>query len=244
MKSLTMQNFSGQNPELQAAKESQTITKTPGKNGSCRKQDAKTVSLSELIRNSQNRDPEATLTLIHLFSPLLEREARLMTEQALSPEKEDAKSDVVTAFLDFIEIFHDFGADDSRVSGLIKKYLHDSRIDKLKAARRHCPDSCQIDFEKEIEENSPFAQYFPRYEMQADDRLEREFVKRAMCEAFQVLSRKEKFVLKKYFIENKPPSSVARELHCSTRYLRKIRQSALSRLRLYLEAHYPSLCER
>lgn len=237
----THQNSSDQNAELQKAKESKTITQSRNKRGCLYQQDVETVSLAELIRQSQNGDTDASLTLVRMFEPLLEREAGLFVRHNLFTEKEDAKSQAVLFFFEFISDFYDFTADSNRIAGLIKKYLHDSRIDFGKTAARHCPDCYTMDFEKELEENSPFSQRFPICEMQADRKLERKFLRKVLQESMRILSPKEKTVVEKIIIENKPPSSVAKDLHCSTRYLRRLKQRALARIRQYLEAHYPSL---
>ena len=184
---------------------------------------------------------KAGLEMLENFDPLLERAARFFVEKNYCREKEDAKSQAVLLFFEFISSFSDFEADDSKIAGLIKKYLHDSGIDLVRTATRHSPDSYTVDFEKELEENSPFSQCFPCYEMQADRKLDREFLKTALLESMLTLTRKEETVVKKIFIENKPPSSVAADLHCSTRYLRKVKHSALAKMRLYLETHYPAL---
>ena len=244
MKENTMQNFSELISELQPAKELKIITQSRSRKGSVTLSDTASGSLAERIRQSQNGDTKATLEIIRMLNPLLEREAARMTEQNLFSEKEDAKSEAVTTLLEFIGFFSDFDADNSRIAGLIKKYLHDTRINRVKAAERHCPECYYVDFEKELEENSAFAKSFPCCEMQAEHYLEQKFTKLALLESMQILSAKEETVLKKIIIENKPPSSVAKELRCSTRYLRKIRQHALSKMRLYLETHYPSLCEK
>ena len=219
----------------------QTITQSPvKKDAGCRKE-PKTKVLAAEIRKAQEGDTKATIGLTCKFDPLLEREAVRMTEQSLYSEKEDAKSEAVKNFLEFIYAFDDFDADDNRIAGLIKKYLHDIRINQTKAAEKHCPDCYYVDFERELEENSPFSKSFPCCEMQADERLERAFRRTALLEAMQILTRKEETIVKKYFIENKPPSLIAKELHCSTRYLRKAKQRALVKMRFYLEQHYPGL---
>lgn len=230
-----------QNTELQKAKESQTITQSRNKRSSLFIQDAAKNSVAEQICRFQNGDTEAALTLLDRFEPLLEREAGHFVKQNLFPEKEDAKGQAVLIFFEFISGFRDFGADNGKIAGLARKYLHDSRLDLARAAARHCPDCYTVDFEKELEDNTPFSQYFPCCEMQADRRLDREFLKSALLESMQVLTRKEKVIVKKIIIENKPPSSVAAELHCSTRYIRRLKQRSLDKMRRYLETHYPCL---
>jgi RNA polymerase sigma factor (sigma-70 family) len=236
-----IKNSAEQNCALHAEKELQTTTQPPvKKDAGCRKE-PKTKVLAAEIRKAQDGDTKATMRLTCKFAPLLEREAARMTEQSLYSEKEDAKSEAVLNFLEFIYSFDDFDADDNRIAGLIKKYLHDIRINQAKAAEKHCPDCYCVDFERELEENSPFSKSFPCCEMQADDKLERAFRRTALLEAMQILTRKEETIVKKYFIENKPPSLIAKELHCSTRYLRKAKQRALVKMRFYLEQHYPGL---
>ena len=230
-----------QNTELQKAKESQTITQPRKKRSSLCMQDAAKDSVAEQIRRFQNGDTEAALSLLERFKPLLNREADHFVKQKLFPEREDAKGQAVLIFFEFISAFRDFGEDNGNIAGLAKKYLHDSRLDLARAAARHCPDCYTVDFEKELEDNTPFSQYFPCCEMRADRRLDREFLKSALRESMQVLTRKEKTVVKKIIIENKPPSSVAAELHCSTRYIRRLKQRSLAKMRLYLETHYPCL---
>lgn len=240
MKRLNNQDGSDQNTELQSAKESKTITQSRNqRNGLCRKDESD--SLGDRIRQYQGGDWEIGESLLKDFEPLLEREAHHFAEQKLFPETEDAKSQATLFFLEFIATFHNFEADNRKIAGLIKKYLHDSRIDMVKSADRHCPDCYTVDFEKELEENSPFSQRFPSYEMPADRKLDRAFLKTALLESMQILTRKEGTVVKKIIIENKPPSSVAEELHCSTRYIRKVKHGALRKMRLYLETHYPCL---
>ena len=227
--------------ELQTERKLQTITQTPVKKDSGCRKECKNKALATEIRKAQEGDTKATLGLTCKFDPLLEREAVRMVEQKLYAEKEDAKSEAVTNFLEFIYAYEDFDADDNRIAGLIKKYLHDIRVNQVKAAEKHCPDSYCVDFEKELEENTPFSKSFPCCEIQADDKLERAFRKTALLEAMQILTRKEETIVKKYFIENKPPSLIAKELHCSTRYLRKAKLRALIKMSLYLENHYPGL---
>ena len=195
--------------------------------------------LGEWIRQSQNGDPDATLTLLHQFEPLLEQEAHRLMRQGLCPEYQDAKSEIVLLFLEFIDIFPETVTDDARIPGLIKTYLHNERMDMAEKAKRHEPESFAVDFEKETEEESPFSRFFPRCEMREDEELYRAFQKRALREAISKLKEKEIYIVKKYYLENKPPSLIAEELHCSTRYVRKVRQTALEKIRRYLETHYP-----
>lgn len=230
-----------QNAEHQSAKGEKVTSQSRNKRNSLYRQDAATGSLAELIRRFQNGDTGAALTLTNAFEPLLEHEAGQFVKQKLFREKDDAKSQAVLFFLEFISAFRNYEADNGKIAGLIKKYLHDSRIDFGRAAARHCPDCHTVDFEKELEENSPFSRYFPCCEMQADRRLERTFLKKVLSESMQFLTRKERTVVEKIVIENKPPSSVARELRCSTRYLRRLKHRALAKIRLYLETHYPFL---
>lgn len=229
------------NTELQKAKESQTITQSRNKQGGLYIQDTAQNSVAELIRQFREGDTDAALTLVRMFDPLLEHEASRFVGQKLFSEREDAKSQAILIFFEFISAFRDVGADNGKIAGLAKKYLHDSRLDLARSAARHCPDCYAVDFEKELEDNSPFSQYFPSCEMQADRRLDMIFLKSALLESMQILTLKEKLVVKKIIIENKPPSSVAAELHCSTRYIRRLKQRSLARMRQYLEAHYPCL---
>ncbi len=235
-------NSAEQNRALQTERKLQTTTQSPARHeADCRKGSEKAGQLAEAIRKAQNGDTEATMALARKFEPLLEREANCMVQQKLYPEKEEAKSETVKNFLEFIYAFHDFNADDNYIAGRLKKYLHSSRLNQIKAMERHCPNCYLVDFEKELEENSPFSQAFPCYEIQADGNLEKAFRKTALLEAMQILTRKEKTIVKKYFLENKPPSLIAKELHCSTRYLRKVKLRALLKMRIYLEKHYPGL---
>ena len=196
--------------------------------------------LGEWIRRSQNGDLDATLTLLRQFEPLLEQEAHRLMRQGLCQEYQDAKSEIVLLFLEFIDIFPKKITDDARIPGLIKTYLHNERMDMAEKAKRHNPESFAVDFEKEMEEDSPFSRFFPRYEIREDEQLYRAFQKRALREAISKLKEKEIYIVKKYYLENKPPSLIAEELHCSTRYVRKVRQTALEKIRRYLETHYTS----
>ena len=241
MINMNNQDSSDQNTELQSVKESKTITQSRNKRNGLRQQDTEAGSLGELICRYQNGDTKAGQGMLKNFDPLLERVARFFVEKKYCREIEDAKSQAVLIFLEFISSFRDFEADDRKIAGLIKKYLHDSGIDLVRNSARHCPDCYTVDFERELEENSPFAQCFPCYEMQADRELDRKFLKKVLLESMQFLTRKEGTVVKKIIIENKPPSSVAEELHCSTRYIRKLKHSALTKMHLYLETHYPAL---
>ena len=241
MKKSSIHNSADHNSELQSAKESKTITQSPNNSSSLYPRYTAVKQTTELIRKAQNGDTEALLTLLIAFEPLLEREAGRYLAQNLFQEKEDAKSQVIVDFCEFVTAFHNYEAENGKIAGLIKKYLHDCRIDFGKAAARHCPDCYTVDFEKELEENSPFSQSFPCYEMQAERKLDREFLMNALLESMVILTRKEETVVKKIIIENKPPSSVAAELHCSTRYIRKVKHGALTKMRRYLETHYPCL---
>ena len=235
-------NSAEQNQALQTERKLQTTTQSPARQGAgCRKESEKPGQLAVEIRKAQNGETKATMALARKFEPLLEREAIRMVQQNLYPEKDEAKSEAVKNFLEFIHAFHDFDADDNYIAGRLKKYLHGSRLNQIKAMERHCPNCYLVDFEKELEENSPFSQAFPCYEIQADDNLEKAFRKTALLEAMQILTKKEETVVKKYFLENKPPSLIAKELHCSTRYLRKVKLRALLKMRIYLEKHYPGL---
>ena len=234
-------NSAEQKQMMQTERKLQTTTQPPiKKDDDCRKESQKRLLATE-IRKAQDGNTEATMGLTRKFDPLLEHEALRIMEQKLYSEKEDAKSEAVINFLTFIYEFDDFDADDSRIAGLIKKYLHDIRINQVKAAERHCPACYYVDFEKELEENSPFSHAFPCCEMPVEEKLEKEFRKTALLEAMQILTRKEETIVKKYFIENKPPSLIAKDLHCSTRYLRKAKQNALAKMRIYLETQYPGL---
>ena len=241
MKIINKQKCSEQNAGLQSAKESKTITQSRNKRNRLCQQYNKTGSLGERICRYQGGDMKAGLGILKDFDPLLERVARFFVEKKYCREIEDAKSQAVLIFFEFISSFRDFEADERKIAGLIKKYLHDSGVDLVKVAARHSPDSYTVDFEKELEENSPFSQCFPIYEMQADRQLDRNFLKKVLLESMKFLTLKEGAVVKKIIIENKPPSSVAEELHCSARYVRKLKQSALAKMRLYLETHYPAL---
>lgn len=194
----------------------------------------------ELIRQSQNGDCKATLTLLRHFETLLDHEAQCLVHQGLFTEFQDAKSEIVLLFLELISSFRGPVKSDTTIPGLFKKYLHNERMELAKKAKRHCPDSYAVDFEKEMAENSPFSQLFPRYVIQEDENLNRDFQRRALREALKTLTEREIFIVKKHYLENKPPSQIARELRCSTRYVRKVRQTALEKLRRYLETHYPS----
>lgn len=239
---LNTKNSAEQNQALQSERKLQTTTQSPAKHeADCRKESEKTAQLAGEIREAQNGDTEATMGLARKFEPLLEREAIRMVQQKLYSEKEEAKSEAVKIFLEFIYAFHDFDADDNRIAGRLKKYMHSCRLNQIKAMERHCPNCYLVDFEKELEENSPFSQALPCCEIQADDKLEKAFRRTALLEAMQILTRKEETVIKKYFLENKPPSLIAKELHCSTRYLRKVKLRALFKMRIYLEKHYPGL---
>ena len=235
-------NSAEQNQALQTERKLQTTTQSPAKHkADCRKDSEKTGQLAKEIRKAQNGDTEATMGLARKFEPLLERESIRMVQQNLYSEKEEAKSETVKNFLEFIYAFDGLDADDNRIAGLIKKYLHDIRFNQVKAMERHCPGCFLVDFEKELEENSPFSQFFPCCELQADREMDRKFLLSALQESMQILTGKEITVVKKIIIENKPPSLIAQELHCSTRYLRKVRLRALSKMRIYLEDHYPGL---
>ncbi|MBQ9571997.1 MAG: sigma-70 family RNA polymerase sigma factor [Acidaminococcaceae bacterium] len=194
----------------------------------------------ELICRSQNGDCEATLNLLRHFEALLDHEARCMVRQGIFTEFQDAKSETVLLFLEFIARFRQLVKNDATIPGLFKRYLHNERIELAEKAQRHCPDGYSVDFEKELAENSPFSQLFPRYEMQEDESLYRKFRSLALREALKTLNEREIFIVKKHYLENKPPSQIAKELHCSTRYVRKIKQTALEKLRRYLEDRYPS----
>ena len=198
-----------------------------------------TTPWGEWIRRSQNGDLDATLTLLRQFEPLLEQEAHRLMRQGLCPEYQDAKSEIVLLFLELINIFPKTVTDDARIPGLIKTYLHNERMDMAEKAKRHNPESFAVDFEQEMEENSPFSRFFPRCEILEDEELYRAFQKRALRKAISKLKEKEIYIVKKYFLENKPPTLIAEELHCSTRYVRKVRQKALEKIRRYLETHYP-----
>ena len=235
-------NSAEQNQALQTERKLQTTTQSPARHGAgCRKESEKPGQLAGEIRKAQNGETEAIMVLARKFEPLLEREAIRMVQQKLYSEQEEAKSEAVKNFLEFIYAFNDFDADDNRIAGRIKRYLHDNRINQIKAMERHCPNCYLVDFEKEPEENSPFSQALPCCEIQADDKLEKAFRRTALLEAMQILTRKEETVVKKCFLENKPPSLIAKELHCSTRYLRKVKLRALLKMRIYLENHYPGL---
>ena len=241
MRIITTENSARQTTVLQSAKKIKTNTQPQRTKGSACLNVAPSHLLAEQIRQSQNGDTDATMALISAFDPLLEREAKRLTEQNLFPEKSDAKNEAITNFLDLIGAFRLFEADDNQIAGFVKKYLHDIRINLLKSNSRHCPDCHYVDFEKELEEDSPYSRFFPRCELRAEEKLEREFITRALLKSMQILTRKEEFAVKKIILENKPPSSVAKELHCSTRYLRRLKQRSLAKMRIWLETHYPTL---
>lgn len=194
----------------------------------------------ELILRSQNGDCKATLVLLRHFEALLDHEAQCLVRQGLFTEFQDAKSEAVLLLLDFIAHFRGPVKNDATIPGLFKRYLHNERMELAAKAQRHCPDSYTVDFEKELAENSPFSRLFPRYEVAEEEGLYLEFQRRALREALGTLTEKEIYIVKKHYLENKPPSQIARELHCSTRYVRKVRQTALKKLRRYLETCYPS----
>lgn len=240
---INSKNSAGQTTVLQPAKAAHTATRPRREKDFTVPDVSAPHLLAEQIRRSQNGDTDATMALVRTFKPLLEREAKRLAAQNVIPEISDAKSEAVMNFLDLLGAFRMFEASDRQVAGLVKKYLHDVRINLLISNRRHCPESLCVDFGREEEEDSPYSRFFPRCEPQAEKNLEREFLARALLESMQILSRKEEAVVKKIILENKPPSSVAKELRCSTRYLRRLKQRSLAKMRAWLETHYPTLRE-
>ena len=241
MRIINTENSARHTTVLQSVKETKATAQPHRTKGSADRNVSPSHLLAEQIRRSQNGDTDAAMALINAFDPLLEREAKRLTEQNLFPEKSDAKHEAITNFLDLIGSFRMFDADDNQIAGFVKKYLHDIRINLLKSNSRHCPDCHYVDFEKELEEDSPYSRFFPRCELQAEEKLEREFRIRALQKSMQILTRKEEAAVKKIILENKPPSSVAKELHCSTRYLRRLKQRSLAKMRVWLETNYPTL---
>lgn len=195
----------------------------------------------ELIRQYKNGDKNSICVLNEAFEPLLNKEASRMMKTGRFQEFDEAKSQTVLFYLEFIDAFSKWDLPDAKIPGLLKKYLHDSLVDFLRVESRHCPPCYTVDFAAEVEANSPFSKLFPVAEMDLEEALERQFRNKALREAMQQLTKKEIFIVKKIVLENKPPSSVAQEFHCSTRYVRRLRQHALEKMRLYLETHYPSL---
>ena len=226
---------------LPEQKTTAAVTQTRDRNCSMDRPDATEPDLKKLIRLYQNGDTQATLVLTDFFRPLLEKEAARLMGQTYIQSHEDAKSQAILHFLEFLETFRSWDMDSKKVPGLAKKYLHDLRLDAADRAKRHCPDCYTVNFEKELVENTPFSQQFPCYEMETDDQLDARFRSRVLTESMNILTPKERYVIQNLFTENKSPSRIAGEMQCSTRYLRRLKLNALNRMRQYLETHYPLL---
>ena len=224
-------------------KQKETVAVTQKPDGNCSMDSPGTTEpdLKKLIRLYQNGDTQATLILTDLFRPLVEKETFRLLGQPSIQSREEAQNQAILHFLEFLDTFRSWNLDNKKVPGLAKKYLHDLRINNAYREQRHSPDCYTVDFEKELLENTPFSHQFPRYEMETDDQLDARFRSFALMKSIEILTPKEKYVIQNLFTENKSPSLVAGELHCSTRYLRRLKLTALGKMRQYLETYYPSL---
>ena len=175
----------------------------------------------EIILRSQSGDTDATLKLLTQFRSLLIYEARQYVNQSLQIEPEDALSTMILLFLEFIRSFHKKEISDKKIPGLFKKYLHDKRLDLQASRKRHCPDSYAVDYEAEIARNSTFSQQFPQ---ELPHTLEKP---------------EEQQVLRGLFFKKMTQAQLAEEMHYSTRYIRKIKEHALQKLRYALAGKYP-----
>lgn len=193
----------------------------------------------EIILRSQSGDTDATLKLLTQFRSLLLYEARQYVNQSLQIEPEDALSTMILLFLEFIRSFHKKEISDKKIPGLFKKYLHDKRLDLQASRKRHCPDSYAVDYEAEIMQNSDFAKQFPCEKPRMIEDLADREIQQDLFRALHRLKPEEKQVLRGLFFKKMTQTQLAEEMHYSTRYIRKIKERALQKLRCALAGKYP-----
>lgn len=198
-----------------------------------------TPAWGDMIRRAQKGDSQAALELIRSFASLLRYEAKLHTRQCLAAEAEDSLSTMTLLFLEFIDLFDKFDIADEKIPGLFKKYLHDKRLDLQLSERRHCPDCFCVDYTGEIEANTEFSRQFPKeFPHTLEDMARRQEIEDLRKAMFR-LKPEEQQVLNALFMQGQTQEATARQLHCSTRYVRKLKARALTRLRLILKSRYP-----
>lgn len=198
-----------------------------------------TPSWASLIRRAQKGDSQATLKLIRSFASLLRYEARLHTRQCLNAETEDALSTMTLLFLEFIDLFDKFDIPDEKIPGLFKKHLHDKRLDLQLRERRHCPDCYCVDYAGEMEANTEFSRQFPKELPHTLEDMARRQEIEDLRKAMLRLKPAERQVLDALFLKRQTQEVTARQLHCSPRYVRKLKERGLARLRLLLKHRYP-----
>lgn len=193
----------------------------------------------EIILRSQSGDTDATLKLLTQFRSLLLYEARQYVNQSLQIEPEDALSTTILLFLEFIRSFHKKEISDKKIPGLFKKYLHDKRLDLQASRKRHCPDSYAVDYEAEIARNSTFSQQFPQELPHTLEKLVEREIRQDLLQAMHRLKPEEQQVLRGLFFKKMTQAQLAEEMNYSTRYIRKIKEHALQKLRYALAGKYP-----
>lgn len=193
----------------------------------------------EIILRSQKGEKDATVTLLTQFRSLLLYEARQHVNQCLYMEQEDALSTMVLLFLEFIRAFNKKEVTNKKIPGLFKKYLHDKRLDLQASHKRHCPDCYAVDYEAEIARNSTFSQQFPQELPHTLEELADREIRQDLFQAMHRLKQEEQQVLRALFLKRMTQAQAAQEMHYSTRYIRKIKETALKKLRCALAYKYP-----
>ena len=146
---------------------------------------------------------------------------------------------MILLFLEFIRSFHKKEISDKKIPGLFKKYLHDKRLDLQASRKRHCPDSYAVDYEAEIARNSTFSQQFPQELPHTLEKLVEREIRQDLLQAMHRLKPEEQQVLRGLFLKKMTQAQLAEEMHYSTRYIRKIKEHALQKLRYALAGKYP-----
>ncbi|MBO6264800.1 MAG: hypothetical protein J6M57_02190, partial [Acidaminococcaceae bacterium] len=175
MKTEVVNKGSRQNVRPPDPKKPKSCTQPPAGNAITDRKDTQTAGLAELIRLYRNGSTKASLTLGDMFRPLLEKEAEKLVKANLATSPEDGLSLAILLFFEFLDVFRKTDVTDERIPSLLKKYLHDLRINKSYSTKRHCPDCYAVDFEKELADCTPFSKKFPCYEMETDDQLDARF---------------------------------------------------------------------
>ena len=96
-----------------------------------------------------------------------------------------------------------------------------------------------MDYEAEIARNSTFSQQFPQELPHTLEKLVEREIRQDLLQAMHRLKPEEQQVLRGLFFKKMTQAQLAEEMNYSTRYIRKIKEHALQKLRYALAGKYP-----
>ncbi len=187
------------------------------------------MSLQSLIELVQIGDSNAMLELCNRFRPLIFKEAHKSLFE-LSLGREDAESIAVLEFITFVQNYK--GDDFEHVPGLMKVCIYNALVDQVRKTHGGHQNEIDVDFTDDFFDN-----FFNGGSLAESP--EAELVSQELSvelkKAISSLSSKEKLVIFHYFFFDYKEKDIAEKLHCSDRYVRKIKKAALLKLRNILQ---------